>query len=116
MKLGAIIAAGVFGATTACVLAQAPEYTGSGAELCAKFVRGDARETELAWEWARGFMSSMNATLSVEHHPPRNIVGDPDQQVGLLRTYCIAHPQENYIQAVMNLFASRPECGGETSC
>jgi hypothetical protein len=106
-------------------VAAAPQQTksfnavGFGLNTCSKFARDYRRSAsnELQYfAWAQGFMSGVNiANQSVQKTQGANVIRYRDlstqsvrHQTAYIRSYCNAHPLNEYKDAVIDLLGTMP--------
>jgi hypothetical protein len=86
---------------------------GLGIHSCAKFAKDfqeDPQYIELAYfHWATGFLTAANVSAQVANQPRRDLSAmSGGEQRQFLRRYCNEHPLGNYIDGVVELWASLP--------
>jgi hypothetical protein len=86
---------------------------GVGMKSCAQFVKdyavNPAGAEELYFLWAEGFMSALNLSFATNTGVYKDFSrGDATSYKLRIRSYCEAHPQKQYVGAVMDLLNSLP--------
>ena len=95
--------------------AQQPEGQGYGLGMnsCATFAqdyRAQPALTEgLYWAWSQGFLSGMNLMATVLRQPVRHLAKLNVESAKIeIRTYCSAHPLEEYYSALTQIYGRLP--------
>ena len=100
-------------------LAEHAEEMGVGLSPCADFTKmskGNPATELMFYSWAQGFISAANRSRLMQGGDSANVAAmSSDEQTSRLRSYCKAHPLEEYMYAVADLINRMPTNPGSAA-